>query len=50
MKKTQKPIMSRIGAQEYRMAAQGDSVGALLSTLTPRSMRRLARPSYWKGA
>ena len=31
------------------MAAHGDSVGALLSTLTPRSMSRLARPSYWNG-
>ena len=32
------------------MAAHGDSVGALLSTLTPRSMSRFARPSSWNGA
>ncbi len=49
MKKTQKPIISRIGAQYDRTATQGEPVGSLASTMTLRSMSRLARPSYCGG-
>ena len=50
MKKIQKPIISRIGAQDSSSAAQGEAVGSLALTMTRFSMSRLARPSYWGGA
>ena len=49
MKKTQKPIISRIGAQYDSTATQGEPVGSFASTMTLRSMSRLARPSYCGG-
>jgi hypothetical protein len=50
MKKIQKPIIRRIGAQEYSSAAQGLAVGSRAATTTPRSISLLARPSYCGGA
>ncbi len=50
MMKIQKPIISRMGAQEYRTVAQGLVVSGCASILTPRSSSMLARRSYWAGA
>ena len=50
MMKIQKPIISRIGAQEYSTLAHGLVVSGLASILTPFSSSRLASRSYWVGA
>ena len=50
MKNTKKPIISRIGAQEYNRVAQGLAVAAFARTTTSRSMSVLANPTYWGGA
>src|SRR5689334_16968420 len=50
MKKIQKPIMSRTGAQEYSNDAHGLAAGSFACTTTPRSISLLTRPSYWLGA
>ena len=50
MKNTQKPMISRIGAQEYNRVAQGLATASRAWTTTSRSMSWLASPSYWGGA
>ena len=50
MKKIQKPIIRRIGAQAYSSAAHGLVVGSLAVISTLRSMSLLPRPSYCGGA
>ena len=50
MMKIQKPIISRIGAQEYRSVAHGLAVSALAVISTPCDSSLLARPSYCAGA
>jgi hypothetical protein len=50
MKKIQKPMTSRMGAHDSSSAAHGEAVGSFALTMTRFSMRRLARPSYWRGA
>ena len=50
MKKIQKPIIRRIGAQEYSSAAHGLVAGSRADTTTLRSISLLARPSNCGGA
>src|SRR6476661_6696372 len=50
MMKIQKPIMSRIGAQEYSSAVHGLADSALASMTMPFSASLLASPSYCVGA
>src|SRR3954467_4087703 len=50
MKNSQKPIIKSARAHVYKRDAHGLAVGSFESTWTPRSMRRLARPSYCVGA
>src|SRR5258705_13468431 len=50
MQKIQKPIMSRMGAHEYRSAAHGLAVGSRAATMKFRSRGLFASPSYWGGA
>ena len=50
IRKIQKPIMSRIGAQEEKISTQGLSLGFFPWISTPFFMSSLARPSYWAGA
>ena len=50
MKNSQNPIISRMGAQVYRRAAQGLSVGCRAVTTTLRSISLFASPSYCGGA
>ena len=50
MKKIQKPIISRIGAQEYSSVAHGLVVSGFATIVTPLSLSLLASPSYWDGA
>src|SRR5215203_3630005 len=49
MKKTQNPIISRMGAQYDNTAIHGEPVGSFASTMTLRSMSLLASPSYCGG-
>ena len=50
MKKIQKPISSRKGAQLYSSDAHGLMVRSFARTMTPRSISLFASPSYWSGA
>ena len=50
MKKTQKPMTSRIGAHEYSSVAHGLPAASRASRRTSRSMSWLTSPSYCGGA